>query len=113
MAQTLDRSERLGKKDFRTSKWKTAGRTAHFLLFRGRNEDLIKRFGVVVGRKVSKRAVTRNRIKRLLREYFRLNKDLFVECVSYSVRVRKMPSPITWDAVSRELHLLVTGAANG
>ncbi len=36
------------------------------------NPDIITKFGFVVGKKIHKRAVVRNRIKRLLRENFRL-----------------------------------------
>jgi ribonuclease P protein component len=41
------------------------------------------RLGIAVSRKVSKRAVVRNRIKRQIRESFRLNKNLLMgmDCV--------------------------------
>ncbi|MCK5359605.1 MAG: ribonuclease P protein component [Gammaproteobacteria bacterium] len=41
------------------------------------------RLGIAVSRKVSKRAVVRNRIKRQIRESFRLNKDILcgMDCV--------------------------------
>ena len=41
------------------------------------------RLGLAVSRKVSKKAVIRNRIKRQIRESFRLNKDLLVgiDCI--------------------------------
>ena len=109
MGQTLARTERLGKRDFRKAKWARSGRTPHFLLFKSKNEDSGRRFGVVVSRKI-KGAVRRNRIKRLLREFFRLNKELFRECTNYSVRVMIMPASTAWDTVSRELHLLVAKA---
>ncbi|OPY69468.1 MAG: ribonuclease P [Syntrophorhabdaceae bacterium PtaU1.Bin034] len=109
MEQTLGKPERLNKRDFRYTKWAKAGRTPHFLLFKSKNEMSMKRFGVVVSRKV-KGAVKRNRIKRLLREFFRLNKQLFGECVNYSVRVTRMPSSVTWDTVSREMQSLVVKA---
>jgi ribonuclease P protein component len=108
MEQTLRRTERLQKKDFR-AKWTKSGRTLHFLLFQRKNKNQVRRFGVVVGRKVGG-AVKRNRIKRLLRECFRLNKQLFEESTSYSVRVLKMPEVATWGTVSVELRALMARA---
>ncbi len=110
MGQTLGKAERLKKRDFRFAQWTKSGSTPHFLLFKNRNESSTKRFGVVVSRKI-RGAVKRNRIKRLLREFFRLNKQLFRDCHNYSVRVMRMPSSPRWDVVSRELRTLVTGAA--
>lgn len=69
----------------------------------------MRRFGVVAGRKVGG-AVKRNRIKRLLREFFRLNKELFRDSTIYSVRVTRMPDVATWSAVSGELRALVARA---
>lgn len=69
----------------------------------------MRRFGTVVGRKVGG-AVRRNRIKRLLREFFRLNKQLFEDSTSYSVRVTRTPESTTWNAVGDELRVLVARA---
>ena len=47
-----------------------------FLLFILPNNQTQPRLGITVSKKVSKRAVDRNRIKRQVREYFRLNQNL-------------------------------------
>jgi ribonuclease P protein component len=47
-----------------------------FLIIFTENKPGNARLGIAVSRKVSKKAVVRNRIKRQIRESFRLNKDL-------------------------------------
>lgn len=111
MEQTLGKAERLRKRDFRNARWTKSGSTPHFLLYKNKNESSTKRFGVVVSRKI-RGAVKRNRIKRLLREFFRLNKQLFRDCHNYSVRVTRMPVSPRWDVVSQEMRILVAGADN-
>ena len=109
MGQTLGRGERLHKRDFTHAKWTRSCRSTHFLLFKSKNVQPTRRFGVVVSRKVARGAVERNRIKRLVREFSRLNKQLFDEYYSYSVRLTRMPPVLRYDGVSRELRALVTG----
>ncbi len=106
MEFTLSKSERLGRREFRRAKWKKRGSTPHFLLFKSRNEDSGKRLGVVIQRTI-KGAVVRNRIRRSVREFFRLNKDLFEDRHDYYVRIVRMPESIRWDIVSAELRALV------
>lgn len=50
--------------------------TKHFLLILKENHTGIRRFGITVTKKTGN-AVRRNRVKRLLREYYRLNKNSF------------------------------------
>ena len=107
MGFTLSKSERLGRREFRRAKWKKRGSTPHFLLFKCRNQDSGKRFGVVIQRKIIKGAVVRNRIRRSIKEFFRLNKHLFEECCDYYVRIVRMPERIRWDTVSTELRTLI------
>jgi ribonuclease P protein component len=108
MEFTLSKSERLGRREFRRVKWKKRGGTPHFLLFKKRNEDSGKRFGVVIQRTI-KGAVVRNRIRRSVKEFFRLNKHLFEDCHDHYVRIVRMPGRVRWDAVSAELRALVAG----
>ena len=59
--------------------WKDRGRrkrfdTEHFMVILRKNNKDVKRLGLVVGRKVGG-AVSRNRTKRLIREFFRLNEE--------------------------------------
>jgi ribonuclease P protein component len=80
MGRSHGREDRIaGKLDF----WKDRRRrkkfhTQHFILMLRKNDKDAKRLGLVVGRKVGA-AVSRNRIKRLIREFFRLNKEKMPE----------------------------------
>ncbi len=116
MEHTLGKTERLHKKDFHGVKWVRTGKSPHFLLFKsaknGADDLSVRRFGVVVSRKI-KGSVKRNRIKRLAREFFRLNKELFPGSANYSVRVMRMPFGLFFEAVSLELGALATRAFGG
>jgi len=112
MDYSLSKDERLGKSDFRRLKWTRAGRTSHFLLFIHKNQNSMKKFGVVINRKI-KGAVSRNRIRRVLREFFRLNKGLFDNCHSYFVRVNQLPQEVSMGAIGPELQALVGRTGKG
>ena len=106
MSQSYGKHERLTKREFRTRTWKKSSRSAHFLLFEKKNQESKKRFGVVIDRRI-KGAVRRNRIRRLLKEFFRLNKNLFRDCQDHFVRVNKMPEKSEWLPVTEELRILL------
>ena len=76
MACTLKRSEKLRQdSDFkRLFKGSPLFKTRLFVLYVQANYRKESRIGFVVSRKVSKKAVDRNRIRRLFSEMFRLNK---------------------------------------
>lgn len=79
------KKEKLKKKDeitllFEKGKWKNSGSLRIIIL--KNHPDLLTdnvKLGVSVSKRYFKKAVHRNRIKRLLRECYRLNKDLFNE----------------------------------
>lgn len=79
------KAEKLKKKSeidllFAKGKWKTSGNLRIIIL---KNHPQLQadrtKFGVSVSKRYFKKAVHRNRIKRLLRESYRLNKSLFTE----------------------------------
>ncbi|MDF2933928.1 MAG: rnpA [Chryseobacterium sp.] len=80
------KAEKLKKKDeitllFEKGKWKNSGNLRIIIL--KNHPDLLTdnvKLGVSVSKRYFKKAVHRNRIKRLLRECYRLNKELFKEC---------------------------------
>lgn len=49
--------------------------TRYFLTVYSPGRSLSSRIGITVSKKVCRRAIVRNRIKRYCREYFRLNRD--------------------------------------
>ncbi|MBI5599789.1 MAG: ribonuclease P protein component [Deltaproteobacteria bacterium] len=70
-----------------------------------------RRLGLSISAKAGT-AVRRNRIKRLLREFFRLKKDLFPESSDIVISVRKPPAADTvkkLEDVERDLKRLLSG----
>jgi ribonuclease P protein component len=65
---------------FRKGKWKTCGNLRIIVLKEKPTIPIEQaKFGVSVSKRYFKKAVHRNRIKRLLREAYRLNKGIFKE----------------------------------
>lgn len=81
------------------------GRRFHsksFVILLMPNNEGTTRLGITVSKKVGN-AVRRNRIKRLVREYFRLNRDLFQDSADVVVIARKGMSLLNYRDLSREL----------
>lgn len=65
---------------FEKGKWRTFGNMRIIILKNKETHPISElKFGVSVSKRYFKKATDRNRFKRLLRECFRLNKDLYKE----------------------------------
>ena len=76
--QTFGKVERIRKKRDYLTVYQQGVRSHsnHFTVIAHRNPSGKRRLGITVGKKVGN-AVKRNRLKRLLREFFRLHKEQF------------------------------------
>ncbi len=76
--------------------------TKHYLLFLHENRRDYHRLGVVVKREVGPASI-RNRMKRYLREFFRLNKHLIIGSLDLVILVKKGSLPASYQEVEEEL----------
>ncbi|MBV6505076.1 MAG: Ribonuclease P protein component [Deltaproteobacteria bacterium ADurb.Bin026] len=107
MEFTFTKKERLNKKDFQGIKWKKYRETDHFILLLHNNNTGIKRLGVSI-KKAAGCAVKRNKMKRLAREFFRLNKYLFNDNKNHLIRIKTLPQKLTHEVTFQELHCLLS-----
>jgi len=103
----LRKEERLRKKtDFETiAKEGIRRHTKNFLIIARKNERGFSRMGAVASKKVGK-AVERNRVKRLMREFFRRNKDRLPPSTDYVFVGKKGAQSLHYAQVVNELGAL-------
>ena len=65
--------------------------TKHFIVIAKKNRSGINRLGITVSKKIGN-AVKRNRIKRLIREFFRLNKNRVPVSCDIVIIGKKIPT---------------------
>jgi ribonuclease P protein component len=106
MANTFSKDERLNKGDFRGTRWNKRAETPHFLLLVHRNEQGEKKLGITVRKKTGV-AVVRNRMRRLVKEFYRHNKDLFPDRHNNLLKIKQVPEKLTWTETDKELHELL------
>ncbi len=75
--------------------------SANFIILWDRSSGGGVRIGITVSGKVGN-AVVRNRVKRLVREFYRLNKPLFVPA-DYNIIAKKGAASLDFGALSQEL----------
>ncbi len=79
--------------------------TPHFLLLLSNSTGSQSRLGVTVSRKIGN-AVVRNRVKRIIREYFRCNRFRFHSPVDLSIIAKRGAGHVTTRDIWRELEFL-------
>lgn len=73
-----------------------------FIIISQKNQSSRSRLGITVSKKVGK-AVTRNRIKRIIREFFRLNRSLLPGRLDINIIVRHSSGRIGAAAIRKQL----------
>lgn len=106
MANTFSQDERLKKGDFRGTRWKKRAETPHFLLLVHENMQGDRKLGITI-RKKTGGAVVRNHMRRLVREFYRLNKDLFPDGQNNLLKIKQVPARPTWTETEKELRKLL------
>lgn len=109
MAHTFRREERMKKGDFRRVRWRKNSETNHFIHQESATEVPERKFAAITPKRIGN-AVQRNRMRRLLRQFYRLNKNLFQKEHTHLIRVKKIPGKAVWGDVSRELDRLLAGS---
>ena len=79
--------------------------TPHFTVIRASNRLSRPRLGITVSKKIGN-ATTRNRIKRLVREGFRLNKGCLSTGMDYLFIAKKRAANASFEAVTDDYHRL-------
>ncbi|MGD0276998.1 MAG: ribonuclease P protein component [Syntrophales bacterium] len=106
---TFGRQDRIRKKKDFTKIYAKGTRfhTGNFTVITYSNPNGIRRLGLTVSKKVGS-AVQRNRVKRLLREFFRLNKEKLPSSKDIVIIARTGATSLDYEDLCRELNSLLT-----
>ena len=92
----------MGKRDHRAAQWQKVASTPHFVFLTSGKATAQRKFAVVAPKRTGK-AVARNCVKRLLREFYRTHKELFGANRFHVVRIKKIPEKDARKAATMEL----------
>lgn len=106
--QTFGKHERIRKRRDYLRVYQNGYRvnSKNFIIILSENRLGVKRLGLTVSKKAGN-SVKRNRIKRLLREFFRLNKNRFPSSQDIVIIAKKSIPPLKYQDVCRELENLL------
>jgi ribonuclease P protein component len=106
--ESLRKSDRVLKRDIylKAAKSKHVKRSRHFVVVELKEQFGEKKLGITASKKVGN-AVKRNRVKRLVREFFRRNKDKVPGDVYYIVIAKKNSHLLSYDEAYDELSRLM------
>jgi ribonuclease P protein component len=112
--ERLRREERLRrKKDFEViAKEGVRRHTKNFVIISRKNDQGFSRMAAVVSKRLGK-AVERNRVKRLMREFFRRNKDKLPPSTDYVIIGKKGAQDLPYVHVVDELSALLKPRRDG
>lgn len=84
----------------------SAGKGSRSELGLSPDQRLLSRLGITVTKKVDKRAVRRNRIKRIVREHYRVNQAYLLGTNDVVIIAMQGAQTLTGDQIRRELDYL-------
>ncbi len=77
--------------------------TKHFLIFARKSKDEHSKIGITVSKKVDKRAVYRNKLRRRIKEFFRLTKKRFNSPYEIVIIAKKNAINMNFHDIHKEL----------
>jgi ribonuclease P protein component len=107
----LTRKERLTKKEFQQAyKNSKTFYSNNFILKSSTNNKQMNSYGVMISKKVSKKSVIRNKLKRQILEIIRLNKQCINNGYSCIFVVKESAINLSYQAIEKEIIYLLKKA---
>ncbi len=92
----------------RLKKVKNQENNKYFIIKTAPNDFSFSRFGIIISQKVSKKVIERNRIKRIIFNFIRLNNFHKLPGKDFLIIVLAPTNQLTKTIIEKELNLLIT-----